>query len=86
MTRYYFHTADGHVLRDAEGEELPHLEAVKHAASMVMSEALPSVMCELWQSKRFSVSVKDDTGRLVAMLTVLATLDPEAEGDVPPET
>jgi hypothetical protein len=34
----------------------------------------------------FSVSVKDETGRLVAVLTTIATVDPVPQPDIPPET
>lgn len=85
MTRYYFHAADGVQFRDAEGEELPDLDAAKDVALQVLTEMLPLKRDDFWNTKKFSVSVKDQTGRLVAVLTTIATVDPAPEADAPPE-
>ena len=86
MPRYYFHTADGITVRDEDGEELPDLEAAKDVAIEVLSELLPAKARGLWETKTFSVSVKDEAGRLVASLTTVAILDPAPFPDAPPET
>jgi hypothetical protein len=86
MTRYYFHAADGSAFRDADGEELPSLEAAKTIALEVLTEVLPLKSAEFWDAKKFSVAVKDDAGRLVAVLTTTATVDPTSRGDAPPES
>ena len=85
MPRYYFHTADGFKLRDEEGEDLPGLEAAKIVALDVLTEVLPSKAEQLWANKTFSVYVKDQSGRLVAALTTIVTLDPVPLPDVPPQ-
>jgi len=85
MPRYYFHTANGFKLRDEEGEHLPGLDAAKVVALDVLAEVLPSKAQQLWAHKTFSVYVKDESGRLVAALTTIATLDPVPLPDVPPE-
>jgi hypothetical protein len=85
MTRYHFHAADGTQFRDEDGEELPSLGAAKGVALEVLTEMLPSKANEFWEAKTFSVSVKDETGRLVVVLTTLAVIDPVPLADVPPE-
>lgn len=85
MTRYHFHTADGATLGDAEGEELPTLEEAKTVALDVMAELLPMKRDAFWKTKRLTVSVKDETGRLVAVLTTTATVDPLRRPEAPPE-
>jgi hypothetical protein len=83
MTRYHFHALDGTALRDEEGEELPNLEAAQEVAVAVLTEMLPSRK-EFWSEKMFSVAVKDDSGRLVAILTTVAVTDPSALASIPP--
>lgn len=85
MTRYHFHAADGSELRDADGEELPGLDAAKAVALEVMTELLSMKREDFWRRKMLSVSVKDETGRLVAVINATATVDPVARGDTPPE-
>ena len=85
MTRYHFHAADGATLRDAEGEDLPTLEDAKTVAVDVLAELLPMKREAFWKTKMLSVSVKDETGRLVAVLTTTATVDPIARPEAPPE-
>ena len=86
MTRYHFHAADGTQFRDEKGDELPSLEAAKAVALDVLVEMLPGKAREFWRDKAFTVCVKDQTGRLVAVLTTIATVDPVPKPDVPPET
>lgn len=85
MTRYHFHAADGAPLRDAEGEDLPSLEHAKTVAVDVMAELLPMKRDAFWKTKMLSVSVKDESGRLVAVLTTTATVDPIGRPETPPE-
>lgn len=85
MTRYHFHAADGVAIQDLHGEELPDLQAAKDVALDVMAEMLPMKRRDFWAHKVFSVSVKDDQGRLVAVLTTTATVDPTDQPEVPPE-
>jgi len=85
MTRYYFHAADGAQLRDTEGEELSTLEDAKTIAVDVMAELLSMKRDAFWKRKMLSVAVKDETGRLVAVLTTTATFDPVARPEAPPE-
>lgn len=85
MTRYHFHAADGATLRDAEGEDLPDLEAAKGVALDLMADLLPMKRDSFWRRKMLSVSVKDESGRLVAVITTTATVDPVARPEAPPE-
>jgi hypothetical protein len=86
MTRFHFHAADGSPFRDRHGEELPDLDAAKTVALDILTEMLPSRAVEFWDQKSFSVSVKDETGRLVAVLMTIAIVDPAPLADTPPES
>ena len=86
MPRYHFHAADGTQFRDEDGEELPDLDAAKEVALAVLTEMLPGQSVDFWENRLFTVSVKDETGRLVAVLTTTAAVDPVAQPDVPPQT
>lgn len=86
MTGYHFHAADGTQFRDEDGEELADLQAAQAVALDVVLQVLPGIKAEFWNKKIFSVSVKEETGRLVALLTMTAAVDPVAQADVPPET
>ena len=85
MPRYHFHAADGVAIQDAQGEELPDLQAAKDVALDVLAELLPMKRRDFWAHKVFSVSVRDEGGRLIAVLTTTATIDPTGRPDVPPE-
>lgn len=82
--RYYFHVADGHVGRDVDGEDHPTDQSAVDAALDVLAEMLPGQRQQLWSTRRFSVAVKDATGRLIAVLTTTATVDLDRAGDAPP--
>lgn len=79
MTRYHFHSVDGTVFRDEDGEDLEDLEAAKAAAIDILAETLPAKQADLWESKSFAVFVKDDSGRVVASLTTTAMTDPDPD-------
>ena len=81
---YYFHVADGHVGRDLDGEHHPTDQSAIDAALDVLAEMLPGQRDQLWATRRFSVAVKDETGRLIAVLTTTATLDLDRAADAPP--
>lgn len=83
--RYHFHAADGVANQDAHGEELPDLQAAEDVALDVLAELLPMKRRDFWAHKVFSVPVKDEESRLVAVLTATATVDPTGRPDVPPE-
>lgn len=82
--RYYFHAGDGAIVRDTDGELLANDRAAANTAVDVLAEMLPTQRDLLWETHRFSVAVKDETGRLVAVLTTTALLDPDRAGDMPP--
>ena len=86
MPRYHFHAADGSQYRDEEGEELPGVEKARSVALDVLTEILPSRADDFWREGVFTVSVKDEAGRLVAVLTATATVDGVASPEHPPET
>lgn len=82
--RYYFHLGDGAIARDADGEDHADDQAAADAAVQVLAELLPGQRPHLWKTRRFSVAVKDETGRLVVLLTTTTALDMERSGDAPP--
>jgi hypothetical protein len=84
MPRYHFHSSDGTVVRDEQGEELPDITAAQDVALSVLSEVLPTKRNTFWDSRRFSINVKDETGRLVLVLSATATVDLMGRPDEPP--
>lgn len=87
MARYFFHNAiDGSPIGDEDGEELPDIGAAQNAAVDVVSELLPLKRSDFVEQKRFSLNVKDDTGRLVISITATMTVDPTAVPEEPPLT
>lgn len=85
MPRYHFHAADTRRYPDREGEILPDLRAAQATGLAVFTE-MPRVKSdEFWDSRTFSVTVKDDTGRIVAVITASAILDPVARAAAPPQ-
>ena len=87
MTRYYFHNAvDGSALGDEDGDELPDISAAENAAIDILSQVLPCRRDEFHDEKRFSVNVKDDTGRIVVSITTTMILDPLPVPEQPPLT
>ena len=82
--RYFFHAGDGRIERDAEGEVLPSDDAAADIAITVLCEMLPTRRALLWETGRCSVAVKDDAGRIVALLTTTALRDQDPRGDAPP--
>ena len=82
--RYFFHAGDGMIERDAEGEFLPSDDAAADIALTVLCEMLPIRRALLWETGRCSVAVKDEAGRIVALLTTTALRDHDPRGDAPP--
>lgn len=87
MARYFFHNAvGGSALGDDEGDELPDIKAAQNAAIDLLTEVLPCRRDAFNDEKRFSVNVKDETGRLVISITTTMTVDPVAAPEEPPQT
>lgn len=78
MPRYYFHTQNGEIVRDDQGEELRGTEAAREEAVAVLGEILRYRAAAFWTTGRFSVVVTDDAGRTVVTVTATAS-------DSPPE-
>ena len=78
MPRYFFHTQNGDVVRDDQGEELHGVEAAREEAVAVLGEILRYRGAAFWATRRFSVVVTDDAGRTVVSITAAAS-------DTPPE-
>jgi len=78
LPRYYFHTDNGHAVRDDLGEELADADAARQAAVTVLGEILRYRGSAFWTSRRFSVIVTDPDGRTIVSVTAAAS-------DVPPD-
>jgi hypothetical protein len=78
MARYFFHTQDGHCVRDPEGVELPDLEAAKAEATQVLAETLRRSPSALWNTGHFSVVVTDQTGLTLLVVDADGALAPAA--------
>jgi hypothetical protein len=64
MARYFFHTADGVVHRDADGLELPTERAAKLAAVEYLGELLVERPTMLEFGERLLLTVTDQKGRV----------------------
>jgi hypothetical protein len=73
MARYFFHTANGTMQRDAEGLEL----ATSHAAELEAVRFLGDLLAEqpqaLWPSLALTITVTDAHGRVA--FSVRASVD-----------
>jgi hypothetical protein len=76
MVRYFFTVEDGQARTDAEGTELPSLQAAKHDAVQILSDALRNNAEAFWRAPTFSVVVRDETGLVLFTLDLSATMAP----------
>jgi hypothetical protein len=68
VPRYYFHIADGRVIHDNEGTELPDLKSAR-AEAIRTSGTILSEQNSSWTGTAWRMSVADEQG------TVLLTID-----------
>jgi len=73
MPRYYFHTRDGHVVRDEEGVLLEDAAAARRQGLAVMGEILRYQDESFWRTGEFAVQVVDEDRNSVVTLMVKAT-------------
>lgn len=81
MPRFFFHTKDGHCVRDAEGEVLTDARAARSEALAVFGEILRYQGDRFFETGEFSVIVTDQDSENVVTLTATVQLDttrPEA--------
>jgi hypothetical protein len=72
MPRYFFHTADGSVDRDTEGQELRDANAARTQAVKFAADCLADNPEFLWQSCDFRVDVTDEADLTVFTLITIA--------------
>lgn len=72
MPRYFFSTANGHRIKDDEGDVLPDDAAARHMAINILSEVLPSQREQLGDGGRYSVIVADEQANPVYEITATA--------------
>ncbi len=81
MTRYFFHSEDGHPFRDREGVELADLAAAEREAVLALGEMIRDHADELIGRRPFRIIVTDR--QQVVLFSVVAKLeDPPRGGEV----
>lgn len=70
MPRFYFHSENGRSFPDADGTELPSLEAARHEAVVMLGEVISQDPSHFWATGEWRLIVKDDTDLCLFMLVV----------------
>ena len=70
MPRYYFHLADGHPHRDADGEVLADDAAARRQALAIMHETMEAHEDHILSGGPWTVRAIDDSGREICTLTL----------------
>ncbi|WP_292035150.1 MULTISPECIES: DUF6894 family protein [unclassified Brevundimonas] len=73
MPRYFFHTENGHLVPDDQGQELANLDAAHAVALDTMGEILRYQGRAFWKTRQFRVIVTDDHQTEVVRLTTCAS-------------
>ena len=76
MDRYFFHTADGALVCDEEGVELPSLDVAREEGARLMAELLRDDPHEFWGPDGLKLSVTDASGLLLFELSTQAVEAP----------
>ena len=72
MPRYFFSTANGHYLRDEEGDMLSDDDAARDMAVDILSEILPSQRRQLGEGGRYSIVVTSEDRAEIYEITATA--------------
>lgn len=75
MSRYFFHTRNGHEVNDEIGSELPSLDDAKSQAIRMLCELLP-ISPDFWERREMKVIVRDEQDLTLFELEAFATLAP----------
>lgn len=70
MSRYYFHIEDGRVSRDETGTELRSLAEARVEATRSLGAVLQHTPAEFWEGELLKVTVDDDQGLTLFVVTV----------------
>lgn len=73
MPRYFFHTENGHLVPDEDGQELADMDAAHAVALDTMGEILRYQGRAFWKTRQFRVIVTDDNQAEVVRLTTRAS-------------
>lgn len=80
MPAYYFNIHDGAALPDAEGHELPDLDAAKRVAIRLSGDVIREIGENFWRGEEWKMEVTDHTGAILFTLHFSATVPPAPEG------
>jgi hypothetical protein len=78
VVRYFFHLENGGVFEDADGLDLPDLEAAKCAAVRLLAEVLCDRPARFWDTESCQVTCADERGLTLFTVQMIATLAPAA--------
>jgi len=70
MPRYFFHSFNASEIVDDEGVEVADDETAKREAILLLAGHLHDDKGEFWGTRPWSLRVRDETGRVVAVYTV----------------
>lgn len=73
LPRYFFHTENGRLIPDEDGQELADTEAAHAVALDTMGEILRYQGRAFWKTRQFKVIVTDDNQAEVVRLTTRAS-------------
>lgn len=73
MPRYFFHVHDGKDIPDHDGVELSGPEEARSQAVIATGEALKDLDGEFWESEVWTMTVKDQQGKIVCELKFSGT-------------
>jgi len=81
MPRFYFHLADGHLVRDEDGTELPDIEAARVNGVKLLGHVVADNCRNFLAEGDWTMTVTDEADKV--LLTVsLSAIDPTAATDL----
>lgn len=81
MPRYFFHVDDGCSTKDGEGTDLPDIFAAQAEAIRLSGELLRDMGAKFWDGTAWSLTVADETGRVLFILRFSADEGTAIDGD-----
>ena len=83
MPRYFFHTEDGRIRRDAEALELDGIRDARTEALKTVGQMMELKPDEFWDDGCYRMTVTDDTG-LILLIIDLSTAQSVVTGPAGP--